>query len=97
MEPQHGSREQKYDAERRSADHHHARNPARWPESLRRGKRMRHLVPTFRSSYTLTAPTFHELRKVTGTSNFIFLVPLSYLKFLYEFAACGAGTSNRRH
>ena len=45
MQPQHGSREHKYDAERRSANHHRARNPARWPERLRRGKGMSHLVP----------------------------------------------------
>ncbi|SHN68170.1 hypothetical protein SAMN05444170_1295 [Bradyrhizobium erythrophlei] len=40
--------------------------------------------------------TFHELRKVTGTSKFMVLVPLFHLKFLREFAACAAGTSNGR-
>jgi hypothetical protein len=40
------------------------------------------LVPTFRSSCYLSAPTFHELQKVMGTSKFMILVPLFYLKFL---------------
>ena len=39
----------------------------------------------------------HELRKQRGTSNSMILVPLFDLKFLNEFAASGAGTSNRRH
>src|SRR5262249_36493127 len=39
----------------------------------------------------------HELRKQRGTSKFMILVPLFDLKFLDEFAAGGAGTSNRRH
>jgi hypothetical protein len=30
-----------------------------------------HLVPTFRSSYPTSAPTFHELRKGMGTSKLI--------------------------
>src|SRR3954469_11019686 len=41
--------------------------------------------------------TRHELRKHRGTSKFMILVPLFDLKFLDEFAAGGAGTSNRRH
>jgi hypothetical protein len=40
------------------------------------------LVPTFRSSRYVSTPTFHELRKVMGTSKFMILVPLFYLKFL---------------
>jgi hypothetical protein len=40
------------------------------------------LVPTFRSSCSIAAPTFHELRKVMGTSKPMILVPLFYLKFL---------------
>ena len=40
------------------------------------------LVPTFRSSCYLAAATFHELRKVMGTSKSMTLVPLFYLKFL---------------
>src|SRR5262245_28039255 len=39
----------------------------------------------------------HELRKQRGTSNSMILVPLFDLKFLTEFAASVAGTSNRRH
>src|SRR5262249_61940693 len=39
----------------------------------------------------------HELRKRTGTSKNLILVPLIDLKFLDEIAAGGAGTSNRRH
>src|SRR5262245_46913182 len=39
----------------------------------------------------------HELRKQRGTSKFMMLVPLFDLKFLDEFAAGGAGTSDRRH
>ena len=38
------------------------------------------LVPTFRSSCSIAAPTFHELRKVMGTSKPMILVPL----FLFE-------------
>src|SRR5262245_24900720 len=41
--------------------------------------------------------TRHELRKQRGTSKFMILVPLFDLKFLDEFAAGGAGTSDRRH
>ena len=41
-----------------------------------------HLVPTFRSSSPVAAPTFHELRKVVGTSKPMTLVPLFDLKFL---------------
>ena len=40
---------------------------------------------------------WHELRKQTGTSKHLILVPLYDLKFLDEIAAGGAGTSNRRH
>ena len=40
------------------------------------------LVPTFRSSYTVSAPSFHQLLKVMGTSKSMILVPLCYLKFL---------------
>src|SRR5262249_59333397 len=32
----------------------------------------RSLVPTFRSSRSIAAPTFRELRKVMGTSNLVF-------------------------
>jgi len=32
-----------------------------------------------------------------GTSIDMILGPLLYLTFLVEFAACGAGTSTRRH
>jgi hypothetical protein len=39
----------------------------------------------------------HELRKQSGTSKHLILVPLFDLKFLSRFAATGAGTSNRRH
>jgi hypothetical protein len=39
----------------------------------------------------------NELRKAKGTSKPMMLVPLFGLKFLFEFAADGAGTSNRRH
>src|SRR3954469_13633265 len=38
------------------------------------------LVPTFRSSYTISAITFYELRKAMGTSKFMILVPLFDLK-----------------
>jgi hypothetical protein len=38
-----------------------------------------------------------ELRKQRGTSKHIILAPLFDLKFLNEFAATGAGTSNRRY
>jgi hypothetical protein len=31
-----------------------------------------------------------------GTGKYMIVVPLSDLKFLFEFAAGGAGTSNRR-
>jgi hypothetical protein len=41
-----------------------------------------HLVPTFRSSCPVAALTFHELRKVMGTSKPMTLVPLFDLKFL---------------
>src|SRR5262249_46335416 len=39
----------------------------------------------------------NELRKPKGTSKLFGLVPLFDLKFLNEFAARDAGTSNRRH
>jgi hypothetical protein len=39
----------------------------------------------------------HELRKQSGTSKYMILVPLFDLTFLNERAAGGAGTSNRRH
>jgi hypothetical protein len=39
----------------------------------------------------------NELRKAKGTSKPMMLVPPFDLKFLLEFAAGGAGTSNRRH
>ena len=42
---------------------------------------MRALAPTFRSSCYASAPTFHELRKVMGTSKSMILVPLCHLKF----------------
>src|ERR1700722_14156030 len=53
------------------------------------------LVPTFRSSYSIAAPTFYELRKVMGTKP-IDSGAAFHLNFLDEFAACGAGTSNGR-
>ena len=40
------------------------------------------LVPTFRSSCSTSARTFHELRKVMGTSKLTIPVPLFHLKFL---------------
>jgi hypothetical protein len=40
------------------------------------------LVPTFRSSYTISAITLYELRKTIGTSKFMILVPLFDLKSL---------------
>src|SRR4051794_26127899 len=43
------------------------------------------LVPTFRSSYTISAITFYELRKAMGTSKFMILVPLFDLKSLGSF------------
>src|SRR3954466_11404409 len=43
------------------------------------------LVPTFRSSYTISAVTFYELRKAMGTSKFMILVPLFDLKSLGSF------------
>jgi hypothetical protein len=43
------------------------------------------LVPTFRSSYTISAITFYELRKAMGTSKFRILVPLFDLKSLGSF------------
>jgi hypothetical protein len=39
----------------------------------------------------------NEFRKAKGTGKSMILVPLFDLKFLIEFAAGGAGTSNRRH
>jgi hypothetical protein len=39
----------------------------------------------------------HELRRQRGTSKSMIAVPLFDLKFLNEFAAGDAGTSNRRH
>src|SRR3954453_1800909 len=43
------------------------------------------LVPTFRSSYTISAITFYELRKAMGTSKFMIPVPLFDLKSLGSF------------
>jgi hypothetical protein len=43
------------------------------------------LVPTFRSSYTISAITFYELRKVTGPGKLMILVPLFDLKSLGSF------------
>src|SRR3954453_17332483 len=43
------------------------------------------LVPTFRSSYTISAIAFYELRKAMGTSKFMILVPLFDLKSLGSF------------
>src|SRR3954467_4534852 len=43
------------------------------------------LVPTFRSSYTISAITYYELRKAMGTSKFMILVPLFDLKSLSSF------------
>jgi hypothetical protein len=43
------------------------------------------LVPTFRSSYTISAITFYELRKAMGTNEFMILVPLFDLKSLGSF------------
>src|SRR5438445_13757598 len=39
----------------------------------------------------------YELRKTKGTGKSWILVPLFDLKFLFELAARGAATSNRRH
>jgi hypothetical protein len=44
--------------------------------------RLSMLAPTFRSSCHASARTFHELRKVMGTSKSMILVPLLHLKFL---------------
>src|SRR3954466_11954625 len=43
------------------------------------------LVPTFRSSYTISAITYYELRKAMGTSKFMILVSLFDLKSLGSF------------
>src|SRR4051812_10337667 len=43
------------------------------------------LVPTFRSSYPISAVTFYELRKAMGTSKVMILVPLFDLKSLGSF------------
>src|SRR4051795_170619 len=43
------------------------------------------LVTTFRSSYTISAITFFELRKAMGTSKFMIPVPLFDLKSLGSF------------
>src|SRR3954464_3024765 len=43
------------------------------------------LVPDFRSSYTISAITFYELRKAMGTSKFMIRVPLFDLKSLGSF------------
>src|SRR3954451_5163974 len=43
------------------------------------------LVPTFRSSYTISAITVCELRKAMGTSKFMIPVPLFDLKSLGSF------------
>src|SRR4051794_21612520 len=43
------------------------------------------LVPTFRSSYSISAITYYELRKAMGTSKFMILVPLFDLKSLGSF------------
>src|SRR5689334_21128972 len=43
------------------------------------------LVPTFRSSYAISAITLCELRKAMGTSKFLILVPLFDLKSLGPF------------
>src|SRR3954447_17957090 len=43
------------------------------------------LVPTFRSSYTISAITFYELRKAMITRKFRILVPLFDLKSLGSF------------
>jgi hypothetical protein len=40
------------------------------------------LVPTFRSSYPTSAPHFHELRKVMGTSKLMTSSAAFHLKFL---------------
>src|SRR5262249_47131323 len=56
----------------------------------------RHQCPASAVRASLQHP-LHELRKQRGTSKSMVLVPLFDLKFLYEFAAGGVGTSNRRH
>src|SRR4051794_4596437 len=43
------------------------------------------LVTTFRSSYTISAISFYELRKAMGTSKFMIPVPLFDLKSLGSF------------
>src|SRR3954471_1768402 len=43
------------------------------------------LVPTFRSSYTISAISFYELPEAMGTSKFMILVPLFDLKSLGSF------------
>ena len=42
-------------------------------------------MPAFRSSYTIAATTFYELRKATGTGKLMILVPLVDLKSLGPF------------
>src|SRR3954452_21390080 len=55
------------------------------------------LVPTFRSSYTISAITFNELRKAMGTSKFMILVPPFDLKSLGSFRRLRCRDFNRRH
>lgn len=80
--------------------------PTRWRRSIRgrpgtskaKSKWCRtRPMPTFRSSRSLAATTFRELRKAMGISRFAVLVPLFDLKSLSELADCAVGTSNRRH
>ena len=87
--------------------HHHRARGARQeaPEEARRGGGAGAEAEAVRGATSAPFPKFviprsiprHELRKQRGTSNSMILVPLFDLKFLNEFAAGGAGTSNRRH
>jgi hypothetical protein len=65
-----------------------------WPVSLARLARASTRFPKFVIRLRIFA---NELRKAKGTSKFVMQVPLFDLKFLSEFAAGDAGTSNRRH
>jgi hypothetical protein len=57
----------------------------------------RTLVPGFPKFVIRGGTLGHELRKQTGTSKVMILVPLFDLKFLDEIAAKTAGTSNPPH
>src|SRR3954451_10771836 len=84
--------------------HHLSARSLRYSGMSRRSPVRKVVVPTFRSSYTISAITFYELRKAMGISKFMILVPLFDLKSLGSFRrlrcrdfksaalACGHGT-----